>query len=171
MVCAKVATIIDVLCRPRLRRLFGGTFRFLASVMVETAFFLLLSPIMWVGHTLLLAGLPFGRAIGWIGQVRDDHTIAWSTALRQLWPQTLVGAVCLTVLGLMQPAALPYVFALWAGGLVLSVPICVISSRPSLGLALARVGVGRLPEETDPPAALAHLHLPALKAAHSIAPD
>ena len=103
----KVATIIDVLCRPRLRRLFGGTFRFLASVMVETAFFLLLSPIMWVGHTLLLAGLPFGRAIGWIGQVRDDHTIAWSTALRQLWPQTLVGAVCLTVLGLMQPAALP----------------------------------------------------------------
>lgn len=167
----KIATVVDVLSRPRLRRGFGGTSRFLASVVVETIFFLLLSPIMWVGHTLLLAGLPFGRAIGWIGQMRDDHTIAWSTALRQLWPQTLVGAACLTVLALMQPAALPYVFVLWAGGLVLSVPICVITSRPSLGLALARSGVGRLPEETDPPAALQHLQLPALKAAHTIAPD
>src|SRR5262249_35613304 len=48
----KVATVIDVLSRPALRCLFGGTSRFLASVAAETAFSLLLSPIMWVGHTL-----------------------------------------------------------------------------------------------------------------------
>ena len=166
----KVATVIDVLSRPDLRRLFGGTFRFLVGVAAETAFFLLLSPIMWVGHTLLLAGLPFGRAIGWIGQMRDDHTIAWSTAVRQLWPQTLLGTACLVVLGMTQPAALPYVFVLLAGGLVLSVPICVITSRPSVGLALARIGIGRLPEETEPPTALEHLQLPAVQAAHSTGP-
>jgi membrane glycosyltransferase len=165
----KIATVVDVLGRPGLRRLFGGTFRFLVSVVVETAFFLLLSPIMWVGHTLLLAGLPFGRAIGWIGQMRDDHTIVWSTALRQLWPQTLLGASCLAVLAVMQPAALPYLFVLLAGGLVLSVPICVLTARPSLGRALARLGVGRLPEETDPPPELTHLQLPAVKAARSTA--
>jgi membrane glycosyltransferase len=166
----KVATVIDVLSRPHLRRLFGGASRFLASVAAETAFFLLLSPIMWVGHTLLLAGLPFGRAIGWIGQIRDDHAIAWSTALRQLWPQTLLGATCLGVLGVGQPAALPYVFVLLAGGLVLSVPICVITSRPSVGVALARVGIGRLPEETEPPTSLRHLRLPAVQVAHSAGP-
>jgi membrane glycosyltransferase len=160
---AKVATIVDVLATPRRRRLFGGTVRFLASVAVETAFFLLLSPIMWVGHTLLLAGMPFGRAIGWIGQVRDDHSIAWSTAMRQLWPQTLLGAACLAVLGVTQPSAVSYVFVLLAGGLVLSVPICVVTARPSVGLALARLGIGRLPEETSPPPALTHLQLPALQ--------
>lgn len=167
----KIATVVDVLSRPGLRQRFGGTLRFLTSVAVETTFFLLLSPIMWVGHTLLLAGLPFGRAIGWIGQMRDDHSIAWSTALRQLWPQSVLGAACLAVLAVTQLAALPYVFILLAGGLVLSVPICVVTASPSVGLALARLGIGRLPEETDPPAELTHLQLPALKAAQSTASD
>ena len=72
----KIATVIDVLTRPKLRHAFGGTLRFLASVATETAFFILLSPIMWVCHTLFLAGLPFGRVIGWIGQMRDDHSRA-----------------------------------------------------------------------------------------------
>ena len=35
---------------------------------------------------------------------------------------------------------------------------------PALGLACARLGIGRIPEETDPPVALAPLHLPALVA-------
>ena len=99
--------MIDVLARPTLRRGFGGPMRFLASVVVETTFFLLLSPIMWACHTLFLAGLPFGRAIGWIGQTREDHAVPWSMAARTLWPQTLLGGVCLAAVGVLQPAALP----------------------------------------------------------------
>lgn len=166
----KIATIVDVLSRPILRRRFGGTFRFLGSIAIETTFFLLLSPIMWTTHTLFLAGLPFGRAIGWIGQVRNDHSVSWSTALRHLWPQTMLGTASLMLLGLQQPEALPYVFVLWAGGLALSIPLCVITSRPSVGLAFSRIGIGRLPEETDPPAALEHLELVALRAARPAAP-
>src|SRR5262245_32717172 len=41
----KIATVADVLLRPAARRAFGGTARFLASVAIETVFFLLLSPI------------------------------------------------------------------------------------------------------------------------------
>jgi membrane glycosyltransferase len=159
----KLATMVDVLSRPNLRRRFGGSVRFLVNVVVETIFYFLLSPIMWTAHTLFLAGLPFGRAIGWIGQVRNDHSVSWSMAWRQLWPQTTLGAATLIPLGLLQPAALPYIFVLWAGGLVLSIPLCVITSRSSLGLAMARIGIGRLPEETDPPAALEHLELPAIR--------
>jgi membrane glycosyltransferase len=167
----KMATIVDVLCRPSLRRGFGGSLRFLASVVAETGFFLLLSPIMWTCHTLFLAGLPFGRAIGWIGQTREDHAIPWSTALRQLWPQTVLGGLSLALLTALQPAALPYLFVLVAGGLVLAIPICVVTSRPSLGLALTRMGIGRLPEETAPPEALKRLELPALKAARRAGMD
>jgi len=150
----KVATMVDVLCRPALRRGFGGPLRFSASVIAETAFWLMLSPIMWTCHTLFFAGLPFGKVIGWGAQLRDDHALSWSTAFAKLWPQTLLGAVGLLAVALSHPMALPLVFILIAGGPLLAVPLCVVTSWPSVGLALQRLGIGRLPEETDPPAAL-----------------
>ena len=160
----KIATVIDVLTRPALRRAFGGTARFLASVVTETLFFILLSPIMWVCHTLFIAGVPFGRVIGWIGQVRDDHTVSWSMAWRQLWPHTLLGVAPLALIAVTHPDAIPYVFLL-AGGPALSIPLAVITARPAVGRALARIGIGRLPEETAPPVALTALALPAVAAA------
>ncbi|MBN9086763.1 MAG: glucans biosynthesis glucosyltransferase MdoH [Reyranella sp.] len=150
----KVATVIDVLCRPALRRSFGGPLRFAASVVAETAFWLMLSPIMWACHTLCFVGLPFGKVIGWGAQLRDDHAISWSTAFAKLWPQTLLGAGGLLAVALSHPMALPWVFVLIAGGLLLAVPLGVVTSWPGVGLALQRIGIGRLPEETDPPAAL-----------------
>ncbi|HTS40828.1 MAG TPA: glucans biosynthesis glucosyltransferase MdoH [Xanthobacteraceae bacterium] len=162
----KIATVLDVLTRPELRRAFGGTARFLTSVVTETVFFILLSPIMWFCHTLFLAGLPFGRVIGWIGQVRDDHIVSWSAALRQLWPHSVLGLGSLAIVAVTHPTALPYVFLL-AGGPALSVPLAVITALPAVGTALVRVGIGRLPEETAPPAMLASLALPAVVAAAS----
>jgi membrane glycosyltransferase len=150
----KIATVIDVLCRPALRRGFGGPLRFAASVVCETIFWLLLSPIMWVCHTLFFLGLPIGRVVGWGVQARDDHSIGWSTAVAKLWPQMLLGIAGLAVLALTDPAALPYAFFLVAGGPALAVPLCVVTSWPGVGRALQRIGIGRLPEETEPPAAL-----------------
>jgi membrane glycosyltransferase len=159
----KIATVLDVLTRPALRQAFGGTTRFLASVATETVFFILLSPIMWVCHTLFLAGLPFGRVIGWIGQVRDDHAVPLSLAVRQLWPHTALGLACVALLAVTHPVAIPYALLI-AGGPALSIPLAVITARPAVGAALTRVGLGRLPEETTPPQALAALALPALSA-------
>jgi membrane glycosyltransferase len=160
----KIATMIDVLTRPALRLSFGGTARFLTSVATETVFFILLSPIMWTCHTLFLAGLPFGRVIGWIGQVRDDHTVPWSAALHQLWPHSAIGLGCIAVLATVHPATLPYALLL-AGGPALSIPLAVVTAKPRLGALLTRVGIGRLPEETAPPVALTALALPAVAAA------
>jgi membrane glycosyltransferase len=159
----KIATVIDVLTRPDLRRAFGGTLRFLASVVCETLFFLLLSPIMWVSHTLFLAGLPFGKVVGWIGQVRDDHSVPWSTAFAQFWPHTLLGLACVALLAFTHPSAIPYALLI-AGGPLVAIPLAVLTARRPLGLALARIGIGRLPEETAPPVALAALALPAIAA-------
>jgi membrane glycosyltransferase len=160
----KIATVIDVLTRPKLLSAFGGTLRFLASVATETAFFILLSPIMWVCHTLFLAGLPFGRVIGWIGQMRDDHSVPWSQSLHQLWPHTALGFVCLGLTAVTHPQAFVYVFLL-AGGPAMSIPLAVITARPAVGRFLMRMGVGRLPEETAPPRALTELALAAVAAA------
>jgi membrane glycosyltransferase len=150
----KIATVIDVLCRPALRRGFGGPLRFAASVIAETMFWLMLSPIMWVCHTLFFLGLPIGRVVGWGVQERDDHAIGWSTAFARLWPQMALGGLGLAVVALTHPSALPWVFILVAGGPALAVPLCVVTSWPGVGLALQRWGIGCLPEETEPPAAL-----------------
>jgi membrane glycosyltransferase len=157
----KIATILDVLTRPKLRTAFGGGFRFVANVVIETVFFLMLSPIMWFGHTVFLTGLLFGRTIGWIGQTRDDHAVPWSVAAHQLWPQTLLGLAALGLLAATHPSAIPYALFI-AGGLALSIPLAVVTARPAVGRTFARIGVGRLPEETVPPPALRTLALPAI---------
>src|SRR5262249_34132465 len=148
----------------KLRRAFGGGVRFVANVATETLFFLMLSPIMWLGHTIFLGGLMFGRTIGWIGQTRDDHAVPGMAARRQVWPQTLLGWTAIGVLAFTHSSAIPYALFI-AGGLALSVPLAVMSAWPGLGRACARIGVGRLPEETDPPAPLRGLELAAVEAA------
>jgi membrane glycosyltransferase len=116
---------------------------------------------MWLCHTMFIAGMPFGRSIGWIGQVRDDHSVSWPAAFRQLWPHTTFGLGTIALLGATHPHAIPYALFL-AAGPALSIPFAVITARPEVGRALARIGIGRLPEETEPPVALQTLALPAL---------
>jgi membrane glycosyltransferase len=158
----KIATVIDVLSRPDLRRVFGGGLRFTAGVLTEVIFFLLLAPIMWASHTLFLASLLLGRTIGWGAQARDDHEVPWSLAVRQFWPQTLIGLWPVALLAVTVPWALPYALFI-AGGPLLSIPLAVVTASPAMGRALMRLGLGRLPEETAPPAELRALALPAIE--------
>jgi membrane glycosyltransferase len=151
-----IATAVDVLAQPKLRYAFGGTARFVASFTAATIFSLLLVPIMWFGHSLFLVGLLFGRTVGWTVQARDDHAVPWSLAARQFWPQTLLGLAVVSTLAVTAPRAIPYALVL-AGGPLLSIPLAVWSASPSVGAALVRIGLGRLPEETMPPLKLAEI--------------
>jgi membrane glycosyltransferase len=160
----KIASAIEVLSRPELRHQFGGTRRFVANYAIETVYSILLCSILWFGHTIFLTSLLFGREIGWVGQTRDDHAVPFSLALHILWPHTLLGCAVLGTLAVTQPAAIPYALFL-AAGPALAVPFAVISTWPSIGSLCTRVGIGRLPEETAPPAALHALMLPAIETA------
>jgi membrane glycosyltransferase len=162
----KVTTAIDILLRPNLLRAFGGIPTFVESIAAEAVFSVLLAPIMWFGHTMFITGLLFGRTIGWIGQVRDDHSVPVSVAVRNFWPHSAFGIAMLGLLALTQPSAIPYAFFI-AGGLALSIPLAVITSKPKLGQAFTRVGIGRLPEETEPPVILKTLAVPAVVVAAS----
>jgi membrane glycosyltransferase len=161
----KIATVANILTHTDARNIFGGTWRFASSVMTETIFFILLSQIMWFGHALLIASLPFGRPIEWTGQVRDDHSISLVQAASTFWPHTLLGAGALALLASTHPGAIPFALFL-AGGLALSIPLAVITALPASGRLLTRYGIGRLPEETASPACLRALALPAIEAAH-----
>ena len=158
-----IATMIDVLTRPDLRRLFGGGLRFTASLIITIIFVTLLAPIMWASHTLFLTRLLLGRTVGWGAQARDDHAVPWSLALRHFWPQTLIGLAPVLLLG---------------RGRAVGDSLCACSSpaarssrsrsrwrplRPRSGAALIALGLDRLPEETAPPPELRALKLPAIE--------
>jgi membrane glycosyltransferase len=58
-----------------------------------------------------------------------------------------------------------------AGGLALSVPFAVATASPQIGTWFARIGIGRIPEETEPPAGLSSLRLPALEGGGAVAQE
>ena len=93
---------------------------------------------MWFGHTMFLAGLLFGREIGWIGQTRDDHAVPFALAFHNLWPHTLLGFATLGTLALTHPAAIPYALFL-AGGPALAIPFAIITAWPSARQLCPRV--------------------------------
>jgi membrane glycosyltransferase len=158
----KIASAIHVLLEPDLRRAFGGAGLFLVNYAIETLYSILLCPILWVGHTIFLTGLLFGREIGWIGQTRDDHAVPFTLALQNLWPHTALGGAALVLLAVTAPAAIPYALFL-AGGPALSIPFAIATAWPTFGRLAARTGIGRLPEEVSRPAVLLALGLPAIE--------
>jgi membrane glycosyltransferase len=160
----KIASAIHVLLEPDLRRGSGGAGLFIFNYAIETLYSILLCPILWVGHTIFLVGLLFGREIGWIGQTRDDHAVPFMLALKNLWVHTLLGAAALAVLAVMQPAAIPYALFL-AGGPALAIPFALVTAWPAFGSFAVRTGIGRLPEEVERPAVLRDLGLPAIELA------
>ena len=166
----KIASAIDVLLHPALRRGFGGAGLFVANLVIEALYSILLCPILWFGHTIFLTGLLFGREIDWIGQTRDDHAVPFALALHNLWPHTLLGCAALGLLAMTQPAAIPYAL-FFAGGPALAIPFAVMTAWPWLGTLAARVGIGRLPEETKRPAVLLALGLPAIESVPSARPS
>ncbi len=157
----KIATAVEVLLRARSRRAFGGGLRFLAGFAIETAFSVLLCPIMWCSQSLFLLRLAMGRTAGWAGQARDDHVVSWKQATAHFWPHTLFGGVLLGILLVKAPAAVPYAF-FFLGGPLLSIPLAVLTSWQSVARALRIAGIVSLPEEISPPADLRALGLAAL---------
>lgn len=160
----KLATVFDVLVRTLLRRAFGGFFRFVCNLVLDTAFTTILAPIMAVTHTIFIAGLCVGRTIGWTSQLRDDHAVSFPSAFGRLWVQTLVGAVGVAWFAQMSATALLYGMPL-VGSLVVAVPFSMITAVTDIGLAFARLGIARIPEETAPPDAIGDLGLAAVAAA------
>jgi membrane glycosyltransferase len=159
----KIATVVSVLARRSRRAAFGGTLRFVASVLLETVFSAILAPIMAVAHSVFLVCLAFGRTIGWTAQVRDDHRVPFGAAASRLWAQSLLGAMIgVWLLGRMPELAL--LGTPFYGPLLMAIPFAMLTAWPVLGLTMARWRMAAIPEEAQPPQALLRLKLAALSA-------
>jgi len=157
----KLATIADILLRSDLRRGFGGRFRVLISSGGEILYAAMLAPIMAVAHTLFIGGLVFGKTIGWGAQGRDLERLPFGLAAAKLWPQTLFGLAAVTWIS-QQPLALVWPMLPIAIGPLVAVPAAILTSTRLMGQAGIRSTLWRIPEESNPPAELWALGLPAL---------
>ena len=157
----KMTTLADVLMRPALRSAYGGWIRILISAALELVFTILILPIMTLSQTLSLAGFALGRAGGWGAQLRGDQALTPMDAAAKLWPHTLAGLAAAILFGSLGSAAFWWTLPMTLGPM-LSIPIAVVTSRPDIGCVMVRLGLSRLPEETEPPADLVALDIPAL---------
>jgi membrane glycosyltransferase len=152
----KLFGLLDVLLDRDRRLAYGGTVRVVSGGIAELLFSTLLAPVMAVTQTVFMAGLCFGRRIGWSGQMRQERALRLAEAIAALWPPTAAGFLFALLLLATAPHALPWAFPLLAG-LLLSIPLAVFTAHPAFGQILARYRVCAIPEEIDATAAAAAL--------------
>ncbi len=146
----KILAVAGAILVPRVRRSFGGFFPLITGLFVETIVSVLLAPCIMAAHTMMVLSIFLGRAVGWGSQNRETDGTAWGDALRFHMVPTVLGIVWAFVAFKIGPT-----FAAWMSpillGLILCVPVSVLTSRSRYGRAFARRKILATPEELNPP--------------------
>ncbi len=144
-----------LIARDRLsRRACGGAARLTLGVLVEIVFSALMSPVLMLLQSHAIVEVLCGRHSGWAAQRRDDQRLSLKAAWRRHWSHTLLGVVWAVIAVMLDPVLLAWTSPV-AVGLVLAVPISILTSRVDLGQACRRLGLFVTPEETAPPQVMA----------------
>jgi membrane glycosyltransferase len=155
----KVLGATLALVNGKLRRSFGGGFRLAGSLLVEQLFSTLLAPSMMLFHTTFVVTTLLGHPVTWNAQDRGDRGITFLEALsRHKW-HVLIGIVWGVVILAIAPRYIWWMSPILIG-LLLSVPLTMLTSLTSAGVWARKHGLLLTPEETEPPpelSALEHL--------------
>ncbi len=152
----KILAAVLALRDPALRRGFGGAARLGASVVLEQLFSVLLAPAMMLFHTAFVMATLAGRSVGWHAQERGDRRVGLGEALhRHVW-HLLIGVVWGALILKLAPRYTGWLTPVLLG-MILSVPLTMLTSSVRLGRWLRRHRLLLTPEETQPPAELAAL--------------
>jgi len=152
----KALALIDLAHDWPRRRAFGGLARATASVVGETIFSTLHAPLLMLWHTRFVLTNLLGISVGWTTQKRAADGTTWLYAIQRHWGHTLIGGVWGACMWRLEPS-LFWWFTPVLSGMVLSVPLSVLTSRRSLGARAKSVGLFLTPEETQPPAEIVSL--------------
>ena len=144
----KLSGYAQALIQSRAAARYGGRAAFAKGAVAEVVFMQLFEPLSTLNKAIFLLTLPFGRRVGWAPQNRADRGIAWRDAARLLWLHMLVGVVLTLVFAVVSlPAlllALPFTL-----GMVLAIPLCVLSADPALSAWLRARRIAATPEELE----------------------
>jgi membrane glycosyltransferase len=145
----KLLGYAQVFCSAAERARYGGGARFAVGALAEIVFTLLLDAPAQVSKSFSLVRVLAGAPAGWAPQNRGERGVSWPEAARLFWPHTLFGVLVFSALAWGSWGA-----ALWAapfaGGLLTSIPFCVLTANPRLSGWLRRRRVAAVPEEICP---------------------
>jgi membrane glycosyltransferase len=164
LIAPKLLACILAATKSRIRRLFGGGFRILAGVLVETLLSGLIAPVMMIFQSTAVGEILLGRDAGWQVQRRDDGGLTRSEMIRRYGLPTLFG---IAMAAIAYAVSLPLL--LWMApviaGLLLCIPIALLSSTifPEPGLLIT-------PEQTAPPDVLVRANELANDSDHVVVP-
>jgi membrane glycosyltransferase len=145
LIAPKLLACILVGTQTRVRRQFGGGFRILAGLLIETLLSGLIAPVMMIFQSTAVGEILLGRDAGWQVQRRDDGGLPRSELIRRYTLPTLFG---IAMAAIAYAVSLPLL--LWMApviaGLLLCMPIALLSSAifPQSRLLIT-------PEQTAPP--------------------
>lgn len=145
LIAPKLLAFILVGMQSRVRRQFGGAFRILGGLVIETFLSGLIAPVMMIFQSTAVGEILLGRDAGWQVQRRDDGGLSRSELIRRYTLPTLFG---IAMAAIAYAVSLPLLF--WMApvivGLLLCIPIALLSSTvfPKSRLLIT-------PEQTSPP--------------------
>jgi membrane glycosyltransferase len=146
LIVPKLLAWVLLATQSRHRKQFGGWFRTLAGLVIETFLSGLIAPVMMIFQSTAVGEILLGRDAGWQVQRRDDGGLPRRELIRKYAFPTLFGlAMALSAYVVSLPLLLwmaPVIF-----GLLLSIPIAMLSAR----IVGSNSRLFRTPEQTEPP--------------------
>jgi membrane glycosyltransferase len=150
LIAPKIFGLIVHLINARSRRASGGAFRTIVSSLIEIVLSSLFAPIMMLVQSGSVFQILLGRATGWNPQRRDDGSIPFIDIVRRHRWHTALGVVTLVTALMIAPSLAGWMSPTIAG-LLLAIPLSWLSGNLASGLALKRLGLMMIPEETEIP--------------------
>jgi membrane glycosyltransferase len=168
----KVLALVDLAFDKKRRRAFGGLTNTTVSAVIETAFSTLHAPLQMLWHTHFVVSSLLGASVSWGTQKRAADGTAWLYAVQRHWGHTLIGLVWGGVIFWFDRPAFWW-FVPVVTGMIVSIPLSVLTSRSAWGERARAAGLFLTPEETCPPPEIARLRerMVALDGANAAAPQ
>ncbi|WP_419760139.1 glucans biosynthesis glucosyltransferase MdoH [Acidisoma sp.] len=146
LLAPKLLAYILLLFDGPLRRGCGGAVRALLSLLLETLLGGLIAPVAMLIQTEGVMQILGGRDSGWNAQQRDGAAVPLRIIWRQYWRFMVFGVVLALAAYAVSPALFLWMTPVLAG-LVLAVPLVMLTGSQGLGLGLKRLGLLSITEE------------------------
>jgi len=154
LLAPKMLAYVALLFDGRLRRGCGGAARAALSIMVETVLGGLVAPVAMLIQTMGVMSILMGRDSGWNAQRRDDGGVSPLQNARLYLGYTIFGVVLGVAAWVVSLSLFLWMLPVLLG-LVLAIPLAILTGSRVAGQDLRRAGLLLIPEETSPPDVLA----------------
>ena len=120
------------------------------SVLVEIVLSALIAPVMMMFQSRFVFEIFTGHAVSWNAQQRGDQRTTFADAVHYHWGHTLLGIVTLAVVVLYVKPLFWWMLPITAG-LILSIPVSMLTSQAQIGVWAKRHHFFVIPEEVHIP--------------------